>query len=163
MSWIIAPLDKVKGENNLPAFEDVMRDLQDAAIERAQEIWKGYEPGGLYPADGQFGICPLRQNEMASDTTAQALSGSYAFRKNITATGWRNMFNYSVRKDIIHAFAGFKIIDETMRILAFRFEIEDRLYPIIDVQEALDWGSFAIMFKEDKGKESNDRVPLTDS
>ena len=107
----------------------------------------------MLPGENQFGICPLRQNEMANDVSATTLSGSYTYRKNVTATGWRSMFNYSTRKDVLHAFAGFKITDEILRILQFRFEIGDRLYPILDVQEAKDWGSFAILIKEDAGSE----------
>jgi len=153
MSYIIAPLDKVKGENNHPAFEEVLKAVQDAAIEHAKEIWSGYTQGGLYPADGEFGICPLRANEMASDVSITTLSSTYSFRKNFASTGWHRIFNYSTRKDVIHAFAGFAFTDETLRFLQLRFELGDRLYPIIDIQEAMGWGGFAILFKEDAGKE----------
>jgi len=154
MSYIVANLDKVKGENSFPAYEDVLKDLQDAAIERAKEIWEGYEFGGVYPGDKQFGICPLRMNEMAHDVSSTTLSGSYSFTRNFAAaSAWRNLFDYSTRKDVLHAFAGFKITDEILRILQFRFEIGDRLFPIMDVQEAKDWGSFGIVFKVDKGNE----------
>ena len=153
MSFVIAPLRLVKGENNFGPYEDAMRSVQDAAFRRAAEIWTGVTPGGVYPGDGQFGICPLRQNEMANDVSSTTLSGSYQFRKNVTATGWRAMFNYSTRKDVLHAFAGFAVSDEVTRILQMRFEIGDRIYPIIDLHEAKAWGSFAIIFKEDAGKE----------
>jgi len=154
MSYIIAPLDKVKGENAFPEYADVLKSVQDAAITRAKTIWPGYNQGGLYPGDKEFGVCPLRANEMATDVSSTTLSGTYSFRKNIaTANVWRNIFSYTTRKDVIHAFAGFAITDEILRLLQLRFEVKDRLYPIIDVQEAQGWGSFAILFKEDAGKE----------
>ncbi len=153
MTYIIAPLDKIKGEGGFPEYASVLKDLQDAAIERAKQIWKGFDFGGLYPGDNQFGICPLRANEMAHDVTSTTLSGTYTFRKTFAATGWRNLFDYSVRDEIIHAFAGFMITDEINRVLETRFELGDRKYPILDLQEARGWGTFAIVFKEDKGKE----------
>ena len=151
--FIIAPLNQVKGENAYPEYVDVLRSVQDAAINRAKQIWNGYSQGGLYPGDKEFGICPLRANEMANDVTATTLSGTYNFRKNLQSTGWQTLFNYNVRTDIIHAFAGFQITDEILRILALRFEFSDRKFPIMDLQIAKGWGSFAILFKEDVGKE----------
>jgi len=153
MSYVIAPLRLVKGEGAYPEFADVLKSVQDAAISRAKEIWKGYEQGGLYPGDKEFGICPFRAREMANDVTTTTLSGTYSFRKNLASTGWHTLFDYSVRQDIIHAFAGFMITDEILRLLEFRFEFGDRKFPILDVQEAKGWGSFAILFKEDVGKE----------
>lgn len=153
MSYVIAPLDKVKGENAYPEFLGVVKDLEQATIARAREIWPGFSMGGLIPGDNQYGITTPRMNEMANDVNATTLSGSYPFRKNYGGTGWRPVFSYSVREDVIHAFAGFLVTDEVLRVLQFRIELSDKLYPIIDVQEAKAWGGFAILFKTDKGKE----------
>ena len=153
MSYIIAPLDKVKGEGAYPEFADVLKSVQDAAIARAKDIWKGFTQGGMYPGDNEFGICPLRAREMATNVTSSTLSGTYSFRKNFAATAWRTIFNYTVRQDVIHAFAGFMITDEVLRFLELRMEFGDRKYPILDIQEAKGWGAFAILFKEDVGKE----------
>jgi len=153
MPYVIAPLDKVKGENAFPEYVATLKSIQDAAIARARDIWKGYDQGGLYPGPNQFGICPMRAREMAHDVNATTLSGTYNFRKNLGATGWHTIFDYTVREDIIHAFAGFMVTDETLRLLELRFEVGDRKYPIMDIQEAKGWGGFAILFKEDAGKE----------
>lgn len=153
MSYVIAPWKQVFGNEQRPEYIQMLKDLQNSAIARAQDVWKGYTFGGLYPKDMQFGICPLRQREMAHDVSSTTLSGSYSFRKNLGTTGWHTLFDYSVRKDIIHAFAGFSITDEILRILELRFEFGDRKYPIMDIQEAKGWGGFAILFKEDAGKE----------
>ena len=153
MPYVIAPLDDVKGENAYPEYREAMAALEVVARKRADAIWGGYSFGGLYPGDNQYGMCPLRQNEMANDVSSTTLSGSYTYRKNVTATGWRGMFNYSTRKDVMHAFAGFKVTEEVLRIAQLRIEISDRLYPIFDIQEAKDWKRFAIIFKEDEGAE----------
>ena len=153
MSYVIAPLDRVKGENAFPEYVDVLRSVQDAGIARAKEVWKGYTFGGVYPGENQFGICPLRMNEMAHDVSSTTLSGSYTFRKNLGTKAWVNLFDYSVREDVLHAIAGFSITDEVLRIIQLRAQIGDRLYPIVDIQEAKGWGSFAILFKEDEGNE----------
>lgn len=153
MTYVIAPLRLVKGENAYPEFRDVIKAVQDAAINRAKEVWEGYDQGGLYPGKNQFGICPLRANEMATDVASTTLSSTYSFRKNLASIGWHTLFDYSVREDVIHAFAGFMVTDDVLRLLELRFEFGDRKYPIIDIQEAKGWGSFAILFKEDVGKE----------
>ncbi len=152
-NYIIAPLDKVRGENAFPEYVDVLRSVEAAAIKRAGEIWKGYTFGGVYPGENQFGICPLRAREMAHDVTSQTLSGTYSFRKNFAATTWHSIFDYNVREDILHAFAGFAITDSVLRFLELRMEVSDRIHPIFDIQEAKGWGAFAILFKEDAGNE----------
>ena len=152
MSYVIGPMSQVKGEGMWPEFADVLKDVEKKAISRAGQIWEGYTFGGLTPGDHQFGICPLRANEMASDVSATTLSGTYTFRKNFAATGWHGVFNYSTRKDILHAFAGFAVTDEVLRILALRMEISDRKFPIFDIQEAQSWGNFAILLKSDVGE-----------
>jgi len=153
MSYVIAPMRLVKGEGAYPEFAEVLRSVQDAAIARAKDIWKGYSQGGIYPGDNEFGICPMRAREMAKDVSSTTLSGTYSFKKNLGTTGWHTLFDYTVRKDIIHAFAGFAITDEVLRLLELRMEFGDRKFPILDIQEAKGWGSFAILFKEDVGKE----------
>ena len=151
--YVIAPLGKVKGENAYPGFEEMLKDLQDAAIARAEKIWSGWKFGGILPGDKEFGIAPLRAREMANDVSATTLSGTYSYRKNLGSTGWYTLFDYSVRDDILHAFAGFKVTDDVLRLLQFRMEIYDKKLPIIDVQAAKGWGEFAILFKVDEGKE----------
>ena len=153
MSYIIAPMRLIKGEGAYPEFVDVLKSVQDAAIARAKDIWKGYSQGGIYPGDNEFGICPMRAREMAKDVSSTTLSGTYSFKKNLGTAGWHTLFDYTVRKDIIHAFAGFAITDEVLRLLELRMEFGDRKFPILDIQEAKGWGSFAILFKEDVGKE----------
>ncbi len=126
MSYVIAPYKLIKGENAWGEFLDVMRELQARAIDRARAVWPGYDFGGVMPGDKQFGICPLRAREMASDVTATTLSGTYTFRKYLGTTGWHTLFNYTTRTDVMHCFAGFAITDEVLRILELRWQVSDR-------------------------------------
>lgn len=150
--YTIGPLSLIKGEGQWPEYHGVLKDLQEKAVERAQSIWTGYSFGGLYPGDKQFGICPLRAAEMAHDVSNTTLSGTVTFRKNLTSGAWRTLFDYKVRTDVLHAFAGFAVVDETLNLLTLRMELSDRKYPVLDIQEAKGWGAFAIVFKEDKDK-----------
>ena len=93
MSYVIAPLSLVKGEGAYPEFADVLKSVQDAAISRAKEIWVGYNQGGMYPGDKEFGICPIRAREMAHDVTSVTLSGTYSFRKNLASLGWHTLLH----------------------------------------------------------------------
>ena len=151
--YVFAELQKVKGEGQYPEYEDVLKAVQDAAYARASEIWEGYEPGGLMPGARQYGIGPLRKNDMAGNTTDSTPSGTYTFTKAITATGWQDIFNYTVRDNMIHAFAGFAITDQTLRIRQLRVEIGDKRFPVWDIQEAQLFNKFALIFKEDEAKE----------
>lgn len=153
MSFILAPWNRIKGDNAFPEFEQALADLEEAAIERAKEIWTGYNFGGVEPGEGEFGIRSIPANEVANDVAAQTLSGTYSYKKNLASTGWHNLFNYKVPEDVIHAFAGFGVTDEVLRLLQLRMELGDRKFPIIDIQEAKSWGGFMIVFKTDKGKE----------
>ena len=108
-------------------------------------------PGGLIPGQGQFVLGPLRKNDMAVDTADATPSGTYTFRKNITATGWQDVFNYNVRNDSIHAIAGFLISDDVLRITQLRLEIGQNRFPIWDIQEAQRYNKFAIILKTDQG------------
>jgi len=127
--------------------------VQNAALARAGEIWEGYEQGGLMPGPREYGIGPMRKNDMAGNTTDSTPSGSYSFTKTITATGWQDIFNYTVRDNMIHAFAGFNVQEDTLRIRQLRIEIGDRRFPIWDMNEAQMYDRFGIILKQDEGKE----------
>ncbi|GEM_PF-5341290 len=153
MPFVIAPLSDVKGINNYPEYIEALKALEAAAFIRADKQWSGVSVGGLLPQSGQFGIGPLRKNDMAADTSDNTPSGSYTFRKNFTATGWGDIFRYTVRNDYIQAFAGWLISDDVLRILQFRIEIGSNLFPIWDIQEAQRMNRFAIILKQDEGGE----------
>ena len=153
MPYIIAPLDEVKGEGQFPEFQGVLRALEAKAHARATSIWPGFSFGGLIPSSQEYGIGPLRKNDMSGDTTDSLASGSYTFRKNITATGWADIFNYTVRTDMIHSLAGFLISDDVLRITQLRLEIGKIRFPIWDIQEAQRYNKYAIVLKMDEGKE----------
>ena len=153
MPFVFAPLSLVKGEGQYPEFVDVLKAVQDAGIARAKDLWVGFSQGGLTPGDKQFGIVPMRMNEMANDVAAATLSGSYSFRKSYTAGAWRPIFNFTTREDTIHALAGFAFADDVLRFSQIRWEIGDKKYPIIDLQLAQTFGNFALLLKEDAGKE----------
>ena len=151
MPFIIAPLGDVKGLNNYPEYIKTLEELQAAARARASTIWGGAGAGGLTPGPDQYGLGPFRKNDMAGDTTDSTPSGSYTFRKSITATGWQDIFNYTVRQDMIHAFAGFLISDDVLRILQLRMRGGSTNLPIWDSQEAQRYDKFAIIIKADAG------------
>ena len=153
MPFVFAPLNLVKGEGQYPEFNDVLKSVQDAGIARAKTLWSGFSQGGLTPGDKEFGIIPMRANEMANDVTSTTLSGTYSFRKSYTAGAWRPIFNFTTREDTIHALAGFAFADDVLRFSQIRWEIGDKKYPIIDLQLAQTFGSFALLLKEDAGKE----------
>lgn len=153
MPFIWAPMKKVKGEGQYPEYEDVLKAVQDAALARAGEVWEGYSQGGLMPGAREFGIGPLRKNDMASDTSDSTPSGSYSFTKAIAATAWQDIFNYTVRDNMIHAFAGFAFTDLSLRVSQIRIEIGDKRFPIWDLQEAQLYDRFALILKQDEGKE----------
>lgn len=153
MPFVFAPLDAVKSPGQYPEYVDVLKAVQDAGITRAKELWGGFSQGGLTPGEKQFGIIPMRMNEMANDVTSSTLSGSYSFRKSYTAGAWRNIFNFTTREDTIHALAGFAFADDVLRFSQIRWEIGDKKYPIIDLQLAQTFPGFALVFKEDVGKE----------
>lgn len=154
MPFIIAPLSSVKGPGQYPEYQDALKSLQDSAFQQAKDLWDGAEPGGLLPGAKQFGIGPFRKNDMAGNTSDSAPSGTYTYNATITAANaWRDIFNYTVRNNMIHAFAGLAFTDDTLRAIQIRMEIGDRRFPIWDIQEAQIYGRFAVIFKEDQGKE----------
>lgn len=152
MPYVIAPLEEVKSLNNWPEYVSALRELQEQAFTRAADIWKGFTPGGINPVGRKYGIGPLRPNDMAHDVTDSTPSGTYTFRKNITAAAaWRDIFNYSVRDDMIHAFAGFAITDDVLRLSAVKLKIGGEDFPIIDIEEAQRYNRSAILLKTDAG------------
>ncbi len=151
MPYLIANLPKI-GLDEAP-FRQSLVDLQNTAFARASSVWDGFTPGGLTPGAKQFGIAPLRKNDMSGDTTDSTPSGSYSYIKSITATGWQDIFNFQVRKDQLLGFGGFSFTDDVLRVSQMRIEIQDRRFPIWDVQLAQNWQSFSLVFKTDEMKE----------
>ncbi|MDP3732534.1 MAG: hypothetical protein Q8R31_05915 [Candidatus Omnitrophota bacterium] len=154
MPFVIAPLSKIKGENNYPGYDEAMKALQSKAFSRAQVIWKGFSPGGINPGAGQFGLTTIRPNEMSNNVTSSTASGSYSFNRNRTGGAWRSLWDFTTREGIIMAIAGFRITDDTLRIAQIRYELGDRKSAIMDLQEAMGWqGGFDIIFNQDRGQE----------
>lgn len=151
--YFIAQSNLVKGENNFPSYESVLSAVQDAVKKRAEEVWTGYSAGGMTPGNKQFGMAPLRKNDMSGDTTDAAKSGTYTFAKTATTTGWADLFNYTVRASNVHGFAGFQFLGPTLPIWQIRLEIGDRKYPILDIQDAKTFGVLSFVLNEDEGGE----------
>lgn len=149
MSYIIAPLDKVK--DTFPEFRQSMSALQDAVIKRAQDIWAGFTFGGLTPGSRQFGLTTMLPREIFGKGTQQ-------WTQTFSAPGsWTNIFSYSVPVDEIHGFAGFAFTEPTLIFSQLRWEIKDRKFPIINVEESRAFnvfaGGFVIVVKADAGQE----------
>jgi len=144
----IAPADFVKGEGQYEEYRGILGKLQDRAISRAQEIWKGYSFGGMTPGPRQFGIASFRARDIFG-------GGTSTFVKTYGSPGsWANIWSYTVPEDEVHAFAGFAISDPTLIFASIRWEIEDKKLPILDIEEAHSFtGGFRFMFKQDDGKE----------
>jgi hypothetical protein len=151
--YFLADLNQVKGENNMAPFESVMSAVEQAAFDRAKDIWPGFEPGGMMPGAKQFGVGPLRKNDMSADTSDSAPSGSYSFDHAVSSTGWADLFNFTVRDNTIIALAGFAFQDPTLNVSQLRVEVGDRSFPIWDLNIARSFANFALILKEDAGAE----------
>ncbi len=149
MSYIIAPLDKVK--ETFPEFRDALGDLQQAVIKRAEQIWPGFTFGGLTPRQKEFGLTTILPREIFG-------KGTQTWLQNFAAPGsWTNIFSYSVPVDEIHGFGGFAFTEPTLSFSQLRWEIGDRKFPIVNVEESRSFvnvaGGFAVVVKSDRGKE----------
>lgn len=153
MVYIIAPTEAVVEKMDLQAYRGVVGQVEAAVVSRGESIWEGYSGGGLTPEDNEFGIAPLRKNDMANDTGANARSSSYSFNHTVTATGWADLFNYTVPDDMIHGFAGLAIDDPVLRIWQLRVEIGNTRLPILDLQSGHSFDRFSLILKQDQGKE----------
>lgn len=151
--YFLANLNQVKGENNLAQYENVLSSVERAAFARADDIWPGFTPGGMMPGANQFGVGPLRKNDMSGDTSDATPSGSYSFDHVATSTGWADLFNFTVRDNTLIAIAGFAFQDPTLNISQIRIEIGDRRFPIWDLNIARSFENFALILKEDEGAE----------
>lgn len=152
MPYFITDLKDI-GFDGHPEFRAVLSDLQLTAFDRAAKIWEGYTPGGITPGAKQFGVGPLRKNDMAGDTTDSTPSGSYTFNKTLASTGWVDLFNYTVRDQMLQGFGGFAFTDDVLRVTQLRMEIQDRRFPVWDLQLAQGWRNFGLVFKTDENKE----------
>jgi hypothetical protein len=148
MTFVIAPADFVKGAGDYSEYRQILTDLQSTAFARAADIWKGYSPGGITPGARQFGVSTYRPRDIFGGGTA-------TFVKSYGSQGsWGNIWSYSVPEDSIHALAGLAIPDPTLIFSAFKLQIEDKILPIINVEEAHSFSQgFRLLFKQDKGKE----------
>lgn len=148
MVYSTAPVNLVKGENAYPEYRDILGVLQDAAIQRAETIWPGFKFGGALPGPGEIGIAPIRARHVYGGGTA-------TWNKSYGSQGsWAQVYSYTVPDDLVHAFAGFMIPDPTLIFSAMRFQIDDKLFPIINIELAHGYdGAFGFILKQDKGKE----------
>lgn len=154
MGYFIAPMGRVLAEGqDYPEFRSVLKDLETEAFARASRIWPGWQPGGLFPGEKRYGVGPLRKNDMAGDTTDSARSGSYSFVVPSAAVGWQDILRFTVPENHIIAVGGYQFTDDALRFWQLRHEFGDKLFPIIDIQEAQNYDKFDLVIKMDKGSE----------
>lgn len=148
MPYMIAPLGLVKGENQYPEYRQILQQLFDGATRRAAQIWNGFEFGGVVPGPRQYGMTPIRPRDIFGGGTA-------TYIKRYGSQGsWTDLFSYNVPEDLIHGWAGVAFTDPDLIFAALRWRIEDKLFPIINIEEAHAWSNpFAVLFKQDAGKE----------
>ena len=151
--YFVVEEEKVRDRGQFPEFLNVLRDLESRSYSIAGQLWEGYSPGGLLPGNGQFGAGPMRKNDMARDTTDSQPSGSYTFNTRFGSVGWQDVFNYTVRNNQLHAFAGFKFTDDVLRVTQVRMEIGPTRFPVWDIQSAQNFDKYSLIFKTDEGKE----------
>lgn len=147
MSYLIAPLQKVRS-GEFPEFQQAMASLEAAARQRAAAIFSGFTPGGVLPGDGSFGQANLLPKKVLG-------AGTFTWVQTFRAPGsFTNIFSYTVPNDEIHAYAGF-IIPDPLIFSQFRMQVSDRIYPILEVEEARAFkDGFAIVLKQDSGAET---------
>ena len=167
LGFVIAPASKIREAGQYDDFRSILADLQQNALAKASTVWKGYSFGGLRPEGQQFGITTFRPRDvMTPGGQTNTGGGTATFVKTYGSQGsWTDIYSYSVPENEIHAWAGVGIPDASLIFSQMRFEISDRRFPIIDIEEAHMFpGGFALMFKQDKGEEfiavENDRVLL---
>lgn len=143
-----APARLVRGDNAYDSYISLLNDLFVRAKARASEIWPGFTFGGRQPEGKQYGITSFRPRDLFG-------GGTSTFSKTFGSQGsWANIFSYTVPEDEVHAFAGLSFTEPALIFAQLRWEIEDRKYPIIDIEEAQGWGMpFSLLFNQDKGKE----------
>lgn len=146
MSYIIAPVDRVKTE--YPEFMDGMKAVEAQGILRAVDVWPGFKLGGLIPGAKEFGIGNILPKDVLG-------AGTYSWDQTFSTPGsWTNIFSYNVPEDEVHCFAGFEITNPSLIFTQLRLEISDKKYPIVEIEEAnvYDKG-FGIVLKGDPGDE----------
>ena len=148
-SILIAPLNDVQGLNSYPEFVSAMNEAYTMGVNLAKSRW-GQDGPALVPGPNQFGICTPRKNDMANDVTDNTPSGSYRWTRSATATGWADLFRFTSRKDMIHAFVGFLFSNDVFRILQLRMELGSRLFPVWDLAAAKRYDKFAVIFRTDE-------------
>ncbi len=148
MTFMFGPARLIKGENQYAEFREQYKALLEKAIAVAQRYWPGFEFGGVLPGAQQFGITELLPNQIYGGGTA-----TYVKRYGSTGS-WCNIFSYTVPQDQIHAFVGLAFTDPTLVFSHVRWELEDRKYPKVNIEEAHGWDTpFGIVFKADKEEE----------
>lgn len=148
MTFTIAPVEKVEGQGPLGEFQGAQRDLLQAAIDRGNEIFGGFDFGGIRPSNRQFGITQILPKHVMS-------VGTITFNQSFTDPGsWTDIYNKALDEDLILGISGFRIPDPTLIFSQLRFEIEDRRFPIIDIEEAQAFADgFDIFLNQDEGEE----------
>lgn len=148
MVFISAPFKQVKGENAWPEFQSVLPALETAVKGRAEQIWPGFQFGGLFPGNKRYGLLDVRPRDIFGGGTA-------TFTKTYGSQGsWANIWSYTVPRDEIHGFAGFLVTSPSLIFAQIQMQVEDKILPIMDIEHHQGWAPpFGIILKVDQGKE----------
>lgn len=147
MPFTIAPHEKVEGEGPFQDFRAVESELLEAARERANEIFSGFTFGGVRPGNREFGITQILPKHILGDGTA-------TYDQTYTDPGsWTDIFNVTAPEDVIWGVSGLRIPDPSLIFSQLRWEVEDRRYPIVDIEEARAFESgFDVFLKQDENE-----------
>lgn len=139
MEYVITELDKLR--QTYPNFAQASEKLKKDTVDRAKEVWSGYNYGGMFPQGKQFGVTTLLPKFMLG-------SGTASFRQEFTSTGWQDIFNRTMDEDVIVGGMGFAIPDPSVNITELRMEIEDTKYPRVNIEELQCYKQPAVVFKQ---------------
>lgn len=166
--YVICEYDKVK--DNFPYYSNMMRNLRNTMIAKAQSKWglrwagarkiseasaRGLNlssPGPALDIDvdrGEFGettVIPALFNDMAGTRMS-------SWHQWFTATGNQTILTGAatggtIYEDYIVGLAGLAFLDKAIRISEFKMQISDKKLPRINIEEAFAYNKPAIVLEE---------------
>ena len=145
--YVVVEYNKIREE--YPEFEKAITDCYGAARAKAQSIWPGCRVSrSIYPKDGEFGETTVLAKFLRNRAGSRL---GNTFRQNFASTGWNDIWYDNGNKmdeDIIVAIPGIAFLSPTLNVTEIRYEIGDKKYSRINLEEMQGIEQPAIIFKE---------------
>jgi len=150
-SYVICELDSIYKENSY--FQQSLANLETAMINKCSTEWRPRSFGSLTPTQDQFGRTTILPGIFGDHTGLAPLAPLITWRQLFTTAGHQLLMTggrigFTIPEDVKVAWAGIALPNKNQHLTEIKYQIGDRKFGRIDLEELHLYNKPALIFEE---------------